>query len=109
MVDKIDSRKGVFCLADCSGLIGFEITMEDSGYAKMRADNNRHKHCILFKVELSIPQRREVRALLNEGDPVEALMYIKRAVTKWGHPKGSENYRKSWDKIPNPALDIFAK
>ena len=107
MVNKMNSSKAVLCMADAHGLSGFDIAPDQYFAAKLRADNSRQRHTIVFKVELNSAQKKEIRRLIKEKDCVGALKYLKDCVTQVAFPSGSESYRRSFALIPNPDLDPF--
>jgi uncharacterized membrane protein YkoI len=66
---------------------------------------NRHRHTVLYEVEIEVKDAREIEYVL-ENDPAEALILLKEKAKKIAIAKmpGSE---KSWNLIPNPNLSPF--
>ena len=66
---------------------------------------NRHRHSVLYEVEMDLAAGKEIQKLADE-DPVEALIMLKEKAKKIYIAKmsGSE---KSWNLIPDPNLDPY--
>jgi hypothetical protein len=105
-----------FGIADCHGiesLIPIEkaqrnLWIEDShpevpmAILKIRADANRQRHTVLYKISITETQYLKISKLIKEGKHKEALLYIKKNVDDIGIEHGRE---KSWRMIPNDDLD----
>jgi hypothetical protein len=106
-------------LADCHGIESFipwdrsqkNLWVDDSrpempiGILKIRADANRQRHTVLYKVEVTESQYQKISKYLSDGKHKEALRYIKKYVKDISIEKGKE---KSWKMIPNDDLDPWS-
>ena len=73
----------------------------------LRAQANRHRHAVVFLVDVNEEIAGEVLDLLDEGEYEEALVVLKEGATSVSLARmpGAE---KSWGLIPNPDLDPYS-
>lgn len=100
-------------LADCYGIESlFQVgethirgkQKQDLSMLNLRAEANRQRHALVFKVRLTDESAEMVEKLLEEQKSRRALLMVKRLAKKvWIH-RGQE---KSWKLIPNPKLDPY--
>ena len=109
-------------IADCKGLEAFlpVVPKVDGGWVSaniddykkemgvmvLRAQYNRHRHAVVFLVEVSPEVAEEVSGLLDDGEYEEALVALKDGAdsVSLARMPGAE---KSWGMIPNPDLDPY--
>jgi hypothetical protein len=109
-------------IADCKGLESFlpvvpkidggwvsgniEDYKKEMGGMTLRAQFNRHRHAVVFLVEVGEEVAGEVLDLLDDGEYEEALVVLKEGADKISLARmpGAE---KSWKMIPNPDLDPY--
>jgi hypothetical protein len=108
-------------IADCHGLESFTparqynaeeeaFTMNNKAVAfmTMRANANRQRHAVVFKVKVNTEVADEIFELIDQGEYTEALTYLKDNADEVALVKSSMgNAEKSWNMIPNPDLDPF--
>lgn len=110
-------------IADCKGLEAFlpVVPKVDGGWVSaniddykkemgvmvLRAQYNRHRHAVVFLVEVSPEVAEEVSGLLDDGEYEEALVTLKEGAdsVSLARMPGAE---KSWNMIPNPDLDPYS-
>jgi len=97
----MSEKKTFVGIADCHGLESF-LPMEGNekqlGFLVMRANANRHRHALVYQVELdSHQQTGYVKACMMLHDPA--------FVDNVGVEKDMMN---SWEMIPNPRLDPYS-
>lgn len=97
-------------IADCYGIESF-LPMEGNedklGFLVMRAQHNRHRHALVYQVELDEGQSEILHKALNDGEYVMACAMLHDPA--FVENVGIENTMlNSWDLIPNPRLDPFA-
>jgi hypothetical protein len=85
---------------------GFKADPKTLSALFFRAKANRHRHAVVYQVELDGKAAQEVQDLYDGGEYVEALAKIKEQASEVMLMKepGSE---KSWRMIPNPDLDPY--
>jgi hypothetical protein len=73
----------------------------------LRAGANRHRHAIVFIVDISEETAASIQADLDDGLFIEALDNLKGSVEtlRLTNLPGAE---KSWRLIPNPDLDPYS-
>lgn len=73
----------------------------------LRAGANRHRHAIVFIVDISEETASSIQADLDDGLFIEALDNLKGSVEtlQLTNLPGAE---KSWRMIPNPDLDPYS-
>ena len=109
-------------IADCKGLEAFlpVVPKMDGGWVSssiddykkemgvmvLRAQYNRHRHAVVFLVEVDDVVAGEVLDLINDGEYEEALVVLKEGAktVSLARMPGAE---KSWGMIPNPDLDPY--
>ncbi len=72
----------------------------------MRAGANRHRHAVVYIVDIPESTAQDIDELLEEGDYTGALVRLKMSVKdlQLTNLPGAE---KSWKLIPNSDLDPF--
>lgn len=103
-----------FGIADAHGIESFiqgdptdpEHTM-NAMMLDLRAGANRHRHAVVYIVDLSEEAAASIQADLDDGLFIEALDNLKGSVEtlKLTNLPGAE---KSWRLIPNPDLDPYS-
>jgi hypothetical protein len=102
-----------FGIADAHGIESFikgePTDAENSQKAMMlhfRAGANRHRHAVVFVVDISEDDAESIEADLADGLYIEALDNLKGSLKELQLTKlpGAE---KSWGLIPNPDLDPY--
>lgn len=109
-------------IADCKGLESFipvvpkfeggwvssniDDYKKEMGVMVLRAQYNRHRHAVVFLVEVDEDVAEEVSDLLDDGEYEEALVALKDGAgsVSLARMPGAE---KSWNMIPNPDLDPY--
>ena len=73
----------------------------------LRAGANRHRHAVVFIVDISESTAQDIDDLLEEGDYIGALVRLKMSVEtlQLTNLPGAE---KSWRLIPNSDLDPYS-
>jgi hypothetical protein len=92
-------------IADARGIESFIPFNKLTRFHELRASANRHRHAVLFKVNIDKITLDTVNSLMEEGDYESALLELKLHAEEVFLAKGSE---KSWKMIPNPDLDPYA-
>ena len=90
-------------IADCYGIESFVMVGKSRFPYKMRADLNRQRHAIYYRVMLTSVQVKKVEDLLKKKNFEKAFIMIKN----FGKMKVPNSHRKSVFLIPNPKLDPF--
>lgn len=85
---------------------GFEVPPQELGFMAHRANANRHRHAVVYEVEMPVDAAKKVLDLMNKGDYIEALKIVKDKNTEVGLMR-MPGSNKSWGLIPNPDLDPF--
>ena len=109
-------------IADCKGLEAFMpiVPKIDGGWVSanvddykkeislmtLRANANRHRHAVVFLVDVSADVAGEITQLLDDGEYEEALVYLKDNANSVSLAR-SPGAEKSWGMIPNPDLDPY--
>ena len=77
---------------------------KEMGVMVLRAQYNRHRHAVVFLVDVSEEVAEEVLDLIDDGEYEEALIALKAGANtvSLARMPGAE---KSWGLIPNPDLD----
>ena len=89
-------------IADCKGVESFlelEGNEDKLGFLLMRASANRHRHALVYQVEMDEDQELIFKAVLERGE------YIPVFIENVGVEQSMLN---SWDMIPNPRLDPYS-
>ncbi len=106
-------------IADAHGLDSFEpvkfdvsteafnIDPRELSIMVLRANANRHRHAVVYQVDISLEDGKAVRELYSKGEHAEALIKMKELAKsiKLAKIPGAE---KSWNMIPNDALDPYS-
>ncbi len=97
-------------IADCYGIESFlplEGNEDKLGFLVMRAQANRHRHALVYQVNMDESQEGIMTSLLKEGDYIKACAILHDPI--FIETVGVENEMlESWDMIPNPRLDPYA-
>ena len=93
----------MFGLADCYGIEYFGPIDDMPAWLSIRAQANRHRHALSFKVMMTKERAKTVITRLREGEFAAMLSVIKAS----GTVEVEEDMVKSWDLIPNPDLDPY--
>jgi hypothetical protein len=79
---------------------------KEVGLMVLRANANRHRHAVVFLVEVSSEVSGEILDLLDDGEYEEALVFLKDNADSVSLAR-SPGAEKSWGMIPNPDLDPY--
>ena len=106
-----ENKKTFVGIADCYGLESF-LPMEGNedklGFLVMRASANRHRHALVYQVELSPKQADTIAQMMNDGKYILACSSLHDHSFLQDSPIGVENEMvESWELIPNPRLDPY--
>jgi hypothetical protein len=85
----------------------FSLDTPAIAFMNMRANANRQRHSVVYKVDLSPGDANDIASLYEGGEYIQALEELKlraRSISLIQSP-GAE---KSWRLIPNPDLDPFS-
>jgi K+/H+ antiporter YhaU regulatory subunit KhtT len=102
-----------FGIADAHGIESFvKGSIEDKEHSSaatmmyLRASANRHRHAVVYVVDIDESTAKDIDEILESGDYVEALVRLKMSVKELSlaNLPGSE---KSWRLIPNSDLDPY--
>jgi len=102
-----------FGIADAHGIESFfKGDIDDKENATtcmilhMRAGANRHRHAVVFLADISESAVEDIEDLLKDSNYTEALVRLKLASPSVSLTRlpGAE---KSWNMIPNSALDPY--
>ena len=97
-------------IADCYGVESFlplEGNENKMGFLLMRAQANRHRHALVYQIELDETQERLMKEALEDGKYIRACDMLHDPA--FIENVGVENSMlHSWDMIPNPRLDPYA-
>ena len=103
-----------FGIADAHGIESFikgdpasEENSQQAMILHLRAGANRHRHAVVYVVDLPEDVAEEVDDLIINGRYIDALNQLKGSVKELQLSKlpGAE---KSWGMIPNPDLDPYS-
>jgi len=96
-------------IADCKGIESFLPLVGNEkqlGFLVMRAGANRHRHALVYQVEMDEDQEAIFKAVLERGDYISACLMLHDPA--FIENVGVENsMMNSWDMIPNPRLDPY--
>jgi hypothetical protein len=86
---------------------GFQIPPKDLSLMGYRAQANRHRHAVVYQVDIPLESAKEALELFNKGEYSTALELVKEKADSVSLMKipGAE---KSWKLIPNPDLDPYS-
>lgn len=95
-----------FLEAELEGQNGGKTVASLTGMLSLRAEANRHRHAVVYRVELDDLHARAIQAFMDKKEYVDALNLLKKAakVIEIGKHLGM---KKSWRMIPNPELDPY--
>ena len=106
----MSDKKTFVGIADCHGLESF-LPMEGNekqlGFLVMRANANRHRHALVYQVELDEHQEGLIKTVLEGGGYIKAckMLHDPAFIENVGVEKDMMN---SWEMIPNPRLDPYS-
>lgn len=72
----------------------------------MRAQANRHRHAVVFRVEVDEVHAQKIKELLDKEMRADALKLLKKSATNVEVGKQA-GMKKSWRLIPNENLDPY--
>lgn len=84
-----------------------QIDPRELGMMSLRAGANRHRHAVVYQVDIDATTAKEVLALIKDGKYSDALTKLKDDAKTISLAK-SPGAEKSWRLIPNPDLDPFS-
>lgn len=100
-------------IADCYGIESFlplEENREKIIYLQLRAMANRHRHAVVYIVELTDENAKLINKCLDKGNYEKALHLLKSLANDVSFPKrDADSYSNSWMLIPNPRLDPYSR
>lgn len=85
---------------------GFQIPSKDLSILSYRAQGNRHRHAVVFQVEVDLKTASSVLDLLKAGEYAEALTTLKEGASRVELMR-TPGAAKSWKLIPNSDLDPY--
>jgi hypothetical protein len=85
---------------------GFSADPRELSLMALTVNANRQRHSVLFMVDVSRDDSREIRDLIKDGDAEGALILLKEKATSINIMQ-SPGAEKSWNLIPNKDLDPF--
>ncbi|GAI42226.1 unnamed protein product [marine sediment metagenome] len=97
-------------IADCHGLESF-LPMEGNennlGFMIMRASANRHRHALVYQLELNEFQEGMIKKALEAGAYIKAceMLHDPSFIDNVGV---EQSMLPSWEMIPNPRLDPYS-
>jgi len=98
-------------IADAHGLesfLKFEDHQDHLGFLVMRASLNRHRHALVYQVELNANQADAIARMMADGKYILACRALHDPAFLRDSPIGVENEMvESWERIPNPRLDPY--
>ena len=98
-------------IADAHGLesfLKFEDHQDHLGFLVMRASANRHRHALVYQVELNANQADDIALMMADGKYILACRALHDPAFLRDSPIGVENEMvESWEMIPNPRLDPY--
>ena len=105
-----EDKKTFVGIADCYGLESFlpiEGNEDKLGFLVMRASANRHRHALVYQVELDEKQQSVIEQTLEEEKYILAcqILHDPAFIDNVGVEQSMLN---SWEMIPNPRLDPYA-
>ena len=97
-------------IADCHGIESFlhlEGNENRLGMLILRASANRHRHALVYQVEMDEVQSQIFEAVLADGDYIKAcdMLHDPAFIENVGVEDSMLN---SWEMIPNPRLDPYS-
>lgn len=87
---------------------GLQVDPRELSIMILRANANRQRHAVVYQVDLSVDDAREIDELIDGGDYMDALIEIKNRAKSVALAKTIPGAEKSWRMIPNPDLDPFS-
>lgn len=84
-----------------------QIDPRELGMMSLRAGANRHRHAVVYQVDIDAATAKEVLALIKDGKYTDALVKLKDEAKTISLAK-SPGAEKSWRLIPNEDLDPFS-
>lgn len=98
-------------IADCHGVesfIEYEEAVERGIIPALyyRASANRHRHAVVYMLDIDDSGAKTVRSFLEMGMYQPALLYLKRNAKNIQIEKG---FHHCWERIPNDELDPYYK
>ena len=98
-------------IADCHGIESF-LPMEGNekqlGFLVMRAGANRHRHALVYQVELTPDQSDSIKQMMENGKYILACRALHDPAFLQNALVGVETSMiDSWEMIPNPRLDPY--
>ena len=84
-----------------------QIDSRELGMMSLRANANRHRHAVVYQVEIGVEATKAILALIKDGEFKEALVKLKEEAKTISLAK-SPGAEKSWNLIPNSDLDPFS-
>jgi hypothetical protein len=86
---------------------GFQIDPRELSIMVLRANANRHRHAIVYQVDVSKEDAMVIKGLYDKGECEKALLALKDTAKtiKLAKIPGAE---KSWKLIPNDNLDPYS-
>jgi len=99
-------------IADCHGIEHFVLDSDKNVSEQilyLRAEANRQRHAIFYKVSIAESKAKRVNTQIKEGNYKVALTLLKGFGKEWFFPQGkTKQYGNSLDLIPNDKLDPWS-
>ena len=85
----------------------FKANTEKIGMMYMRVMANRQRHAVVYQADISPADAEIITEMVDKGEHSEALLKLKEVAKSISLAKipGAE---KSWNLIPNSALDTYS-
>jgi hypothetical protein len=91
---------------ELAGENGTKSTNELVNMLSLRAQANRQRHAVIFRVEVDDADAQAIKWLMDGERYAEALEKLKKCATQVEVGK-FPGMKKSWRLIPNPELDAW--
>lgn len=85
--------------AELQGQNGQKSTNSLVSMLSIRAQANRHRHAVVFRIEIDEKDARKIKRLLDKGKYADALIKLKECANEVEVGK-QLGMKKSWDLIP---------
>ena len=84
-----------------------QIDPRELGMMSLRANANRHRHAVVYQVDIDADTAKEILDLIKDGEFKQALTKLKDDAKSISLAR-SPGAEKSWKLIPNPDLDPYS-
>ena len=91
--------------AELAGENGQRSVNGTIGVLSLRAQANRQRHAVIFRVEVDEAEASVIKSLLDAGKGRKALIKLKKCARK---VEVGKDMQRSWAMIPNDDLDPYS-